>query len=408
MISEKSLCTFLLTCLVSGGYAVSGGPIAIAVLDTPIDFDHPEIRAVLDEGLLKNVSFTDEHGKEKSWYELNQQAKAELERRIGHRMYTQEVEHLDALLNGDTQNRSFIQELRNRIAIKYGNLKYRFSAKYRTSFDLISFYRHGTHVAGIAMKSLTDTRLISFPIMPTVPSPLTIREILKFNPDASRMKLNRQFQQITQVLKANNVRIVNLSFNTSNSEAIGDLLKRASHFQKLVFQQDLPNIAVQESAIFTDELQKFVHDNPEAIFVMAAGNESRQIDETDGNSVAMRADNLIKVAAVDASGRLAFFSNRSPIYIDIAAPGVRVLSALAGGGESRHSGTSYAAPAVANAIARILEAAPQLSAKAAIEVLYSQRTTSDARLKNQVAQGRVLIPSFPEPDLTCDEVMLGQ
>nr|ABA19042.1 SptC [Halobacterium salinarum] len=67
--------------------------------------------------------------------------------------------------------------------------------------------------------------------------------------------------------------------------------------------------------------------------------------------------NCVAVSALDSSENLARFSNTGP-EIDVAGPGVDVLSAVPNGGYERLSGTSMASPAVAGVAALGLAANP--------------------------------------------------
>ncbi len=87
-------------------------------------------------------------------------------------------------------------------------------------------------------------------------------------------------------------------------------------------------------------------DSHGVVFVTAAGNESANNDTKPSYPALDRLGNLISVAAVDAFGRLASFSNYGPNTVDIAAPGVSILSDLPGGGLVSYSGTSMSTPFV--------------------------------------------------------------
>src|SRR4051794_39575485 len=90
-----------------------------------------------------------------------------------------------------------------------------------------------------------------------------------------------------------------------------------------------------------------------SVVVAAAGNDgSSALDYPAGYPEAL------SVAAVDDSGAHAYFSNSNP-DVEIAAPGVDVLSAKLGGGYVRESGTSMATPHAAGAAALEWEAHPR-------------------------------------------------
>ena len=66
---------------------------------------------------------------------------------------------------------------------------------------------------------------------------------------------------------------------------------------------------------------------------------------------------MVAVTAVDARGRVFRLANRGD-YLDLAAPGVDLLHAQAGGGYTSSSGTSFAVPFAATAAARLVRLHP--------------------------------------------------
>ncbi|MES2769664.1 MAG: S8 family serine peptidase [Bdellovibrionota bacterium] len=367
--------------------AISGSPTVIAVLDTPVDYSHPEIQAVLEEDLLKNAQFVDERGEEKSWYDLNLEAKAEFEKRLNQELYAEQIEYLNAM-HGSTESRS--QTGKNlKFLIARGTLKYIFSPKYRSSLNIVAKYLHGTHVAGIMMKSLSNVRLISFPLL-KISEKMTLSDILNYDPVPQREEMRQQFEQISKILQSNHVRVVNLSIGTSHALYFKEIRKRATLVHKTVFRKKLRNMSNESAKIFKEEMMRFIRANPNSVFVLGAGNDRRDLSKTPDHTATIEAENLIKVAAVSRSGSIARFSNHSPLLVDIAARGTGISSAMAGGGEIHMSGTSQAVPKVTNALAQIFESAPQISVQEAIDMLYEKHTKEKPSLADFVANGRVL------------------
>ena len=77
-------------------------------------------------------------------------------------------------------------------------------------------------------------------------------------------------------------------------------------------------------------------------------------------------DSVVAVTAVDTGGQVFRLANRGE-YLDLAAPGVRMLHAKAGGGYAASSGTSFAVPFAATAAARIRSLHPSQDA---LKILY--------------------------------------
>ena len=78
--------------------------------------------------------------------------------------------------------------------------------------------------------------------------------------------------------------------------------------------------------------------------------------------------------------------------VDVAAPGVGILSSIPGNDHLTLSGTSQATPFVTNAVGRIMDMNPALTIPQVKEILFV-RLTGRAFLQGKVATGGVANPT---------------
>ena len=119
--------------------------------------------------------------------------------------------------------------------------------------------------------------------------------------------------------------------------------------------------------------------HPEMLFVVSAGNDDQDIDETPVYPASLPLDNLLTVTSSDRSGLPANGSNRGRESVDLAAPAERVLVTGFDGRIREVSGSSYAAARVSALAACLLGAHPQWTAfelKAAI-LARAEKPVSD-------------------------------
>ncbi len=83
---------------------------------------------------------------------------------------------------------------------------------------------------------------------------------------------------------------------------------------------------------------------------------------------------LLSVAATTSTDNLASFSNRSS-WVNVAAPGEKILSAVPGGGYATWSGTSMAAPLTAGEAALVRSAYPTANSAQVVYRILSTATT---------------------------------
>jgi subtilisin family serine protease len=130
-------------------------------------------------------------------------------------------------------------------------------------------------------------------------------------------------------------------------------------------------------------------DNAGHIFIAAAGNGGSDgvgdnNDATPKYPASYGLPNVVSVAASNDTDRLASFSNFGATTVDLAAPGVGILSTLPGDRYGRYSGTSMATPHVAGVAALIKSQAPGLD-DAQVKAKLLRSVDQRASLQGKVA-----------------------
>lgn len=131
-----------------------------------------------------------------------------------------------------------------------------------------------------------------------------------------------------------------------------------------------------------------------AVVFAAAGNSGSTTEKL--YPAAEAADGTLSLAASNASGRIADFSNRGD-WIDLAAPGDGITSAIPGGGYGIWSGTSMASPLAAGIGALLLQQNPDWKPEDVTKRLREtavplcgtllRQVNADAALRNVVLNG---------------------
>jgi subtilisin family serine protease len=122
------------------------------------------------------------------------------------------------------------------------------------------------------------------------------------------------------------------------------------------------------------------------LFVAAAGNLSSNNDQFPSYPASFDLPGIVSVAATDHRDVLASFTNYGANSVDLAAPGVDILSTTPNNTYSRFSGTSMAAPHVAGVAALLADVNPGLSPRELAEIL-SEGADRLPQLAGQVKSG---------------------
>jgi len=133
---------------------------------------------------------------------------------------------------------------------------------------------------------------------------------------------------------------------------------------------------------------KAANENVEGLVVFAAGNSNSEADYYPGYY-----DGVVAVAALQDDGVRASFSNYGS-WIDISAPGVNVLSTVAGGYDY-YSGTSMACPHMSGVYALGLSANPSISKSELLTCAATTASSVDAANPNYVGKlGAGLVDTY--------------
>lgn len=211
---------------------------------------------------------------------------------------------------------------------------------------------HGTHVAGIVKQAaLLAEQGIQVRIM-----------ALKYLDSSAVGRTSDAIKAIDYAIQ-NGATVLNSSWGSSNfSSALSDAIERARQAQ--------------------------------ALFVAAAGNGDPSgvglnVDSTPFYPAAYPHSNIISVAAVDAKGELAPWSNYGPASVDLAAPGVGISSTRNGNTYGVLSGTSMATPYVSGVAAMIWSLRADLSLTDIKKILFSSGVATPS-LQGKVATNAMI------------------
>ncbi len=105
------------------------------------------------------------------------------------------------------------------------------------------------------------------------------------------------------------------------------------------------------------------------LFVVAAGNESLNIDRLTYTPASFSEDNLITVGSIEWDGSLSWFSNYGTRKVEMCAPGAAIYTTAVGGGYVCEWGTSFSAPYVAGVAALAKAAAGNIDGAGLKELL---------------------------------------
>ncbi len=247
---------------------------------------------------------------------------------------------------------------------------------FMTEMATFGNFVHGTHVAGIAGKDSARAKLIGVKIIaterPTARFLAQFRARLGNRPaDDATVKAflltlaKRQAESLAEAgafTAATRARVANGSFGVSVAAVkptiaaiVKQLLGAApSEADKTEYAKFLIREVVSASSTFPAS-------SPKTLFVLASGNEGNDNSVLPVTPANIRADNIITVAATNGTAAWVNFSNYSATLVEVGAPGLAIDSTVPGDKRLQMSGTSMAAPFVANIAGAVFDENPALT-----------------------------------------------
>ncbi len=235
---------------------------------------------------------------------------------------------------------------------------------FQKSLAVASNYVHGQHVADIAAEGNGAAKLLNVRFtwrtdpLPTEPLDEEWAE-----------GLVAASQTTVDFLKANDVKVVNMSWRITRPMIEGML-------QITNAEPDPEQRQARAAAIFAimeTGLTEAFASAPDILFVAGAGNEDENVEFVTSVPAGINLPNVITIGAVDRELQPAGFTSYGA-SIDLYANGFEVPGRVPGGRELRLSGTSMAAPQVANLAAKLWAVQPDLTVAQVVDALTGTAT----------------------------------
>ena len=241
----------------------------------------------------------------------------------------------------------------------------------------VSFYIHGTHCAGIAVRGNPAARLVvarfddSLPDLPFPPTEEWTR------------RLAADFQQISDYYRTRHVRVVNMSWSDNVPEFETWLSKQGGGADPVERKKQAEALY----AIWRNAIETAIRNAADTLFVAAAGNSDSNAGFGGDVPASLHLPNLITVGAVNQAGDETNFTSYGDTVV-VHADGYNVESFVPGGARMKLSGTSMATPNVVNLAAKLFALDPKLTPGEAIDLIRRGATTSEDGRRHLIDEKR--------------------
>lgn len=259
-------------------------------------------------------------------------------------------------------------------------------------------YSHSTHVSGIIASVSPEARMMSNRVFPDAPlsfySPLAVQKqnkgVIDYLYKLIATLSNGTFDSAAKYIAERQIDVANYSMGVS-MQTIANLGLVARGIKKPTPEQ----IAAETMRLYTQYEplgKKWLQSASKTLFVVASGNDGADNDKMPTFPGNVEVDNSISVGASQGVNSLAKFSNYGATSVDIAAPGVAIVSSVPSLDNKKvlpMSGTSMAAPYVAGVAARMKDINPKLTPAQMKQILMGTVDKKDW-LKGKVVSAGVV------------------
>ena len=222
--------------------------------------------------------------------------------------------------------------------------------KFRATINQFRLHSHGTVVASVLSQENPSIEII--PIRNTFD--MDSLNLMLFTPERIEKELTMH-ESITKLIQQHKIGIVNMSWNHRKRD-VEDTLSNTSNLGKEA-------ISILATKLFTKlrmSLYDCIKNCTNTLFISGAGNDNNTIEEESNIPCSFNLPNLITIGAVNYKGRRTDFTTIGK-NVQLYANGSYVDTIMPKGYKSKSSGTSIAAPQVANVAAVMLSICPTMT-----------------------------------------------
>ena len=246
--------------------------------------------------------------------------------------------------------------------------------------SLYGNYAHGTHVTGIAVDGNPAARVLT--VRTTSSHELKPRPVTR----EYATKMAAADREIVDYLKGQGVRVVNMSWG-GGPEWVEQTLE-ANGLGGTPEQRRAEALAIFE--IISGSLTDAIRSAPGILFVPGAGNGDEDVDFAQFIPAGIDLPNVLTVGGVDRAGDEVGFTSYGR-RVRVHANGYEVDSVVPGGERIRWSGTSMAAPQVANLAAKLWALDPSLTVADVVQLILDGAERSDVGRRNLIHPRRSIV-----------------